>query len=189
MMTFIWKAYDLLSVDVLSHIDCSQADENLERNITELLELKIHEVMTGDEPFYVQHNSYEYETAKPPPAQPPEYDIAFIMNQNSRIKVPLEAKVLKTDGTVADYIRDLKNEFLTCRYAPFVDVGVMLGYLLSGNPKTAFQNIGKKSGYSLMPHPNFSNRNHRVSDHTRSVPAGKTYPSGFRCHHLMMPIG
>ncbi len=65
LLTFVWQGYDLLQSEVLSHIDPELTDDELERSITQLLEPRIHKAMTGDEPFYVQHEVYEYETRQP----------------------------------------------------------------------------------------------------------------------------
>jgi hypothetical protein len=186
--SFIWEAYELLRSEVLDQIDSIQNEVELERSITQLLEPRIHKVMTGFEPFIVQHGSYEYETRKAPPAQPPQYDIAFILNCNPRIMWPCEAKVLYTDGSVAEYINDIKNEFLTCRYAPFSSGGAMLGYLFSGSPENVFDNLEKKIPCKLIPLIPNSNRPQRYSDHKRQVKIGKSYPVHFRCQHLILQI-
>ena len=186
LLSFVWKGYDLFYQDVLTQIDTQQTEEELERTVTQLIEPKISESMTGDEPFYVQHGSYEFETRKQSPAQPPQYDIAFVLSANQKIMWPLEAKVLRSDGAVAPYINDLKNEFLTCRYAPFSSEGAMLGYIFSGNPEKVFQNIERKVPCELTHHPDFLDRHQKFSNHTRSVPHNKSYPRHFRCHHLLL---
>jgi len=160
--------------------------EDLERSLTQVLEPRIHKVMTGYETFYVEHGPYERETKMPPPAQPPQYDIAFVLYHDERIMWPVEAKVLATDGTVADYVTDVREQFLTCRYAPFSSEGAMLGYLLSGDPDTAFASIAAKLPRLLEVHPAFLHRPHRISHHKRRVPRGKPYPPEFACHHLVM---
>ena len=177
----IWLGYDDMrasppNVDTL----------DLERSITQLLEPRISGVMTGDEPFYVQHTPYERETMKPPPAQPPEYDLAFVFRADERIIWPIEAKVLETSLTLAAYIRDVKCEFLTCRYAPFSSSGAMVGYLLVGDPDDAFAAISNKLGCELKPVPEHSHRPNRVSRHTRTIPVGKKYPVDFDCFHLIL---
>ena len=101
---------------------------------------------------------------------------------------PLEAKVLKTDGAVSEYIKEINDNFMTCRYAPFSSEGGMLGYLLSGNPDKAFTNIAKKLPCTLNDHPDFPNRDHKTSDHQRVIPPEKSYPAEFRCHHLLLKI-
>src|SRR5205085_1138808 len=143
------RAYDALAAGVLSRIDVSAGDEDVERSITQLLEPQIHRAMSGDEPFYPQHGAYEDESRKPPPAQPPCYDIAFVMNANPRLKWVLEAKLMRTDGRVAEYIADVRNEFMTCRYSPFSGEGAMVGYLLAGTPSVALQTIAAKLGCAL----------------------------------------
>jgi hypothetical protein len=99
---------------------------------------------------------------------------------------PLEAKVLETPRALAEYERDVREEYLTCRYAPFSSSGAMLGYLISGSALDALANIAKKLGCVLDTVAEFPSRPHRLSNHRRSVPTGKPYPSDFRCHHLVL---
>jgi hypothetical protein len=189
LLTIVWKAYDRFRANELARVDCSQDDEDLERDITRLLEPQMHDVMTRLEPFYVQHEPPEHESRLAAPAQPPHYDIAFVLRDNQRVMWPLEAKVLRTDGNVADYVRAIRANFLTCRYSPFSDEAAMLGYLLSGNCKVTFANIAKKGKWKLSAHDEFPERDHRTSDHQREVPQGKPYPIHFRCHHLLLLLG
>ncbi len=186
LLSFVWQAYDLLQNEILMQIDWKEANEQLERSITQLLEPAIHDVMTRDEPFYVQYEVFEFETRESAQARPPQYDIAFVLYSNRRIMWPLEAKVLRTDGTVAPYIKDLKKEFLTCRYAPFSSEGAMLGYLISGKPANVFHHLETKVPCELYPHPEFPDRDHRCSEHLRHVPANKPYLAHFRCHHVIL---
>ena len=51
LLESVWKAYDRFCVEILRDMDCSREDEDLERDITEHLCLKISDVMTGYEPF------------------------------------------------------------------------------------------------------------------------------------------
>lgn len=181
LLGFVWQAYDIMRIDK-PFVD----GRDLERSITELLELRIHRVMSGDEPFQIQHGSHERETMKAPPAQPPQYDLAFKLNADERIMWPLEAKILETDGSVAEYVEDVREEFLKCRYAPFSSEGAMLGYLLAGASAAAFKNIAEKIPCRFEDHPRFLSRHQKLSRHIRSVPAGKAYPSLFQCHHLIL---
>lgn len=188
LVRLVWEGYDLLREEVLSEIDCNQADEQLERSITQLLERRIRRAMTGYEPFDVQHEVFEWENRQSAKAQPPQYDIAFFLRANEKIIWPLEAKVLSSDGTVAPYVKDIQNEFLTCRYAPFSSEGGMLGYLFSGAPSKAFSNIEAKVSCKLSHHPQFPSRDHKTSNHRRVVPSDKQYPADFCCHHLILQI-
>jgi len=181
LLGFIWAAYDRMRAE-MPVIDT----RDLERSITQCLEPRIRDVMTGDEPFYIQHGPYERETMARPPAQPPQYDLAFVWSREERIMWPLEAKVLETPRTLADYVRDVRDQFLSCRYAPFSSGGAMLGYLLSEEAEDALLNIGTSLGCTLKEVPAFPARPHRLSEHHRMVPAGKNYPADFRCYHLVL---
>ena len=150
--------------------------------------VSISRVMTKDEPFDVQHEVPEFETSYSAKAQPPSYDIAFILRANERIIFPLEAKVLRTENTLSKYIKEINSNFLTCRYAPFSSQAGMLGYLLEGDPKKTFSNIETKVSCTLSEHPDFLEREHKISDHERSIPTGKRYPVKFRCHHLLLEL-
>lgn len=188
LLYFTWKGYDLLQAEVLNQIDVNSADENLERSLTQLLEPRIRRSMSGDEPFDIQHGSYEHETRQLPPAQPPQYDLAFVLRANPRIMWPLEAKVIRAGSDIARYVREIKANFVTARYAPFSRQGAMLGYVLTSDVESVFANIAEKVPCTLEFVPEFSNRPHRRSRHTRSVQPGKTYPREFDCHHLLMVV-
>lgn len=189
MLGFVWNGFDALKADVLDKIDLSEAEEDLERNITQLLDPQIRAVMTGEEPYYIQHAYHEEETRLSAPAQPPLYDLAFVLSANPRIAWPLEAKLLHSDTSVASYVREVKKNYLSCRYAPFVREAAMLGYLLQGEPQTAFRSIAKKIKVKLKKQQAFKGRDHRYSTHKRRPPKGKPYPRKFRCHHMLFEIG
>ena len=151
LLRLVWLGHDRLRRNAAA---INSAD--LERSITQLLEPRIRAEMTGFEPFYIQHGPYERETMALPPAQPPQYDLAFVWRADERIMWPLEAKVLETPGQVSDYVRDVREEFLKCRYAPFTSGGAMLGYLISGQASKALDNIELSLGCKLHKVPAFS---------------------------------
>jgi len=188
MLGFVWKGYELLCEEVLYQIDVVLADEQLERSITQILTPKIRDCMTSFEPFDIEQGVYEYATRVSVSAQPPLYDLAFVLKSNPRIMWPMEAKVLRSDGDVGRYVNEITDNFLTCRYAPFSGEGAMLGYLLAGDPAIVFENIAFKTPCSLKDHPAFFSHPHKTSDHIRTVPIDKHYPINFRCHHLIMPL-
>ena len=159
---------------------------DLERSITQVLEPRISAAMTGFEPFYVQHGPFERETKRPAPAQPPEYDLAFVLRADERIMWPMEAKVLETPSSVTAYTQDVENEFLKCRYAPFSSSGAMLAYLISGSATDALASIATKLDCELHDVVEHSARPNRYSKHVRCVPQGKSYPSAFECYHLIL---
>lgn len=181
LLSFVWAAYDEMRSNP-PYVD----GRDLERSITQLLEPRINNAMTGDEPYYVQHGPFERETMAAPPAQPPAYDLAFVLRANERIMWPLEAKVLETPATLAEYERDVREQYLTCRYAPFTPSGAMLGYLLSGVASDALDGIARKLNVTLDEVREFPQRPHRLSVHQRIVPIGKSYSAVFECHHLIL---
>jgi hypothetical protein len=160
---------------------------DLERSITQLLEAAIDDVVPGEAPYYVQHGPYERETMLAPPAQPPAYDLAFVFRADPRVMWPAEAKVLTSAKALADYLADVREQYLTCRYAPFSASGAMLGYLLDGEANEALENIAQRLAISFTESaPINPDRPHRSTMHTRDVPAGKVYPTPFRCHHIVL---
>jgi len=189
MLESVWKGYLSLKDELLEKIDVSQVDEERERSITQLLELHIRDSLTGYEAFYVQHGTFETETKLPGRAQSPAYDLAFILRTNRRIMWPLEAKIMRTPANIAPYVKDINNEFLTGRYAPFSRSAAMLGYLLSGAPENTTENIEKSLEVPLIPHPAFHPRfTHHTSEHRRNL-KNETWASGqFTCHHMIMPL-
>ncbi len=188
LLTWVWEGAEALSREILAEADWTRAEDDLEREITELLEIRIRERIPDGCPVYLQHEKKERESRRPAPAQPKEYDLAFVIRANERVMWPLEAKILRTDGCVTEYVRDITDEFLTCLYAPFSHEGGMLGYLLSGETRVAFNKISALLGVELRAHPEFLDREHRISDHNRNVPAGRNYPRDFRCHHLLISM-
>jgi hypothetical protein len=179
LLGFVWAGYDSLCQNP-PVID----GKDLERSITQVLVRRIDQLMTGDEPFYIQHGPFERATMAAPPAQPPAYDLAFVMQADERIMWPMEAKVLETPNRLASYLRDVQEEFLTCRYAPFSGSGAMLGYLLTGTSGEALVNIATKLACTLTSLGTV--RAHAVSHHQRILPPGKPWPTEFVCHHLIM---
>ena len=178
---FIWLAYEDMRASP-PKVDT----KDLERSITQLMEPRVRKNMTGDEPFYIQHGPYERETMKAPPAQPPQYDLAFIFRADEKIMWPMEAKVLETSTKVPRYIRDVQKEFLTCRYAPFSNSGAMLGYLLKGKPEDVFTAIARNLDCTLEPVSEYPDKPNRISQHKRDVPPGKKYPLDFDCYHMIL---
>ena len=184
----MWEGYEDLFTNVILSVDITQADDELERAITQILEPRIRQRLSGDEPWDVQHGSYEYATRKPSPAQPPQYDIAFVLRRNPRIMWPLEAKVLRNDRAIGPYVRDVRREFLTGRYAPHVNGGAMLGYLLRGCPEAVFRGISDHLACRLRPLRKFDPARHRVSVHHREIQNPDFLSGPFRCHHLVMKM-
>lgn len=183
LLGYVWQAYDTLKANPPA-IDT----EDLERSLTQVLVPRIRAAMTGYESFGVEHGPYERETKKPPPAQPPQYDIAFVLYDDERVMWPLEAKLLTSDRAVTAYASEIRAQFLTCRYSPFSSEGAMLGYLLAGDSDQTFRNIAARVPCLMIRPSTFKEQAYRVSCHKRKVPAGKPCPPRFLCHHLLMPF-
>jgi len=189
LLNVIWEAYDRLLIQFASQIAWDEEYDDLERSITQEFEREIRRGRNAYLPCDIQHGPYEKETRAKAPAQPPQYDLAFVFTDDTRLMWPLEAKVLKTDKAtdagLNEYIKAIKENYLTCRYAPLSNSGAMLGYLKVGNPDSIFANIATGlsctlNSYSPLP------RHHKTSDHIRAVPTGKNYPPDFHCHHLVL---
>lgn len=185
LLGYIWQGLDGLKARGYRY---ESDQEDIERTITEGLAQEIRDVMTGYEPYYLEHGPHEHETRSTANAQPPTYDLAFIFRRNPRAKWPIEAKVLKTDGVVAEYVKDVHGSYLNFRYAPFSSQAAMLGYLLGGRPARSLERIAEKLAIAMERHTSFPDRDHGVTHHTREVPAGKEYPQEFMCHHLIFLI-
>jgi hypothetical protein len=181
----IWAGFERLKIlSSTSTFDC----RDLERSITQLLAAAINDVVPGEAPYYIQHGPYERETMLAPPAQPPAYDLAFVLRADERVMWPAEAKVLSSAGALADYLADVREQYLTCRYAPFSASGAMLAYLLDGSAEAVLENIAERLGVTFVETGSTTKpvRPHRSTVHDRAVPAGKPYPTPFRCHHIVL---
>lgn len=185
----VWAAYDDLDASILSQVDWSQAEDEVERSLTAYHSAKIQERQTGDEPFILLPEMPEFETRQPAPARSKAYDFGFVMRGGDYSMVwPIEAKVLKSDKKLGPYLHDLDDKFLKCKAAPFSHEGALIGYLLSGSPSVVFDGIAAHIGQLLFSHAAFPSRNHRTSTHKRDVPKDKPYPKDFLCHHLVMEL-
>lgn len=192
LLGLVWGAYDDIHRDVWSRIDWTRDYDDLERSLSEDLAGAINGQMDGYLPVQVMHGPSERESRAAPPAQPPEYDIAFQWRDNPLLMWPLEAKVLNSDRDTKDNLKDYtdtaRDRYLTGYYAPFSNGGAMLGYLKSGDPETVAGHIGMRLGVALVTYAAFPTRCHKTSDHLRTIPTGKSNPPKFRLHHLILPL-
>lgn len=191
ILDIIWKAYDRLFKNKLSHINISDADLQLERSVTELLHDEINLIMRengGFASYLVCHERFEYETMPVDSNRPPQYDIAFVWMGHSYLKWPCEAKVIRTENAVAPYINDIETAFIPCIYAPFSSSAAMLGYLVDGKPENTFRNIEKGLNITLSHCPKNEKRPHKHSMHSRIVPRGKKYTTKLTLHHLLLNL-
>lgn len=191
LLALLWEGYDRLHSAKLSQVNVEDADIQLERSVTALLHDEIQMIIAergGFAGFLLRHESWELETCELRPSRPPQYDLAFVWFENPLVQWPCEAKVLRTAGAVSEYAADVRNAFLTCIYAPFSNSGAMLGFLFQGEVSVTLERVSATLPAPLVPCPQHAARSHRISRHVREVPHGKTYPSQFECHHLILPL-
>ena len=167
----------------MASVDLTQPLEQLERDLARhhFREINMFWAQeTGGECAFTPHHEYpELETRSPAPAKPPAYDIAFVWNANPRIAWPIEAKVVPTPGTLADYLGDVKK-FTDGIAAPLSGVGAQIAYLLTGTTDDFFNNLSTRLSIPLQTLAEFSSRAHRVSSHTRNgIP-------DLELHHMAM---
>src|ERR1035437_4145539 len=183
VLDWTWRAFDMVRAGALGNVDLTQPLEQLERDLArhhfcELNMLWAQE--TGGECAFTPHHEYpELETRSPAPARPPAYDIAFVWNANRRIAWPIEAKVVPTPATLADYLGDVKK-FTDGIAAPLSGIGAQIAYLLTGTTDDFFNNLSTRLSLPLQTLAEFSARAHRVSSHTR-----KSSPD-LELHHMAM---
>ena len=188
LMQLVWRGYDRLLAQDLNVVLFSDADEDKERSLNLLLNLRIHECLSGDEPFRFVHETPEQTKRKGRGARPPQPDMGFVLNNYPRTVWPLEAKVLFDDQAVGPYVAEINDNFITCRYATFSGEGAMLGYLLHGEPERTFAAIATLLRQALIPHPHFPDRPQRMTHHQRNHVPHPNSPREFTCHHLLLRI-
>jgi len=181
LLGYVWAGYDSLRAE-----NPVLPDPSDEVNINFLLVVHIDRKKPKNCPFDVQHTPPELSTRLGPSGPPPSPDIGFFPRTDLRLMFPLEAKVLKTDGHLSEYLKALRTRFLQCRYAPYSSEGAMIGYLLTGAPEVVFKKLRGRLRTPVEQHPDFPARSHRISNHRRSHRRCRHCPPEFRCHHLVM---
>jgi hypothetical protein len=187
MLDYVWRGYDRLrQVDSFS---VAQEDAHLEDEITAALHARVQDVihnLNPFSPFMVVHQPLEVGKQKHM-GRPPQSDLGFrLVGGNVRSHFSIEAKLIRTDGAVSRYVKEISDNFLTGRYSTFSSEAAMLGYLLSGTACNAFSAIGSALKCKLTQPSFFPNREHRYSFHQRKVGAAPHLGTKFKCHHLLM---
>lgn len=188
LLALVWRGCDRLVENDLAEVPFSADDEAKEESLNFLLALRINECKSGDEPFYVHPEVPEQAKRKRGRGKSPQPDIGFVLYESPRSVWPLEGKVLNNERDIGPYVEEITGNFLTGRYATFSAEGAMLGYLLRGDPCVTFQCIAMKLGSALEHHPNFPERNHKISPHDREKGWQPRGASRFCCHHLLLRI-
>lgn len=192
ILNLLWQAYERLKQTALYKVDILQADLQLERSVSALLSDEIQMLLReqgGFASYLVSHERWEIETLNPEISnRPSQYDICFVWYAQRELKWPCEAKVLKTDGDVAPYVADIRNEFMPCTYGPLSSSGAMLGLLVQGDPHTALRSIEAKLGLQVITRLEQAPRPHASTALKRTPPFGKTYPIEFELNHLILHL-
>ena len=184
LMGYVWEGTRSFANEL--RIDLTQDLENLERGLNQFIAQRIRDAMTDRPPFYLEHHPFEDQGRSNPPAVPKAPDLAFFLRANPRASLPIEAKVLDTDEAVAEYVGEINNNFLECRYAPFSSHGAMLGYLRKGKVDTAIKSVATALTCTLVLLPALKQWNHHTSEHQRKSKNCRGFPTDFTCHHLIV---
>jgi hypothetical protein len=187
MMGYVWQGFDTLLEK--ENFELGKAEESLERDISFVVCQKIRDAIDGKPPYYLEHLPPENERRVSAQAAPPTPDLGFVWIHNPRAIFPLEAKILSTDRKVGKYVKEIKDNFLTGRYASFSSEAAMLGYLLKGKAERAFENISSRLNCTLKRYPPYQKRNHRFSRHRRNENGTGSSRKDFMCHHIIILFG
>lgn len=182
-LDWTWRGFDALRENVLNEVDFNQPLDQLERDLTSKHFIEINRMFAAEteglSSIIPHHEFPENESAPGGSGKPPASDICFIWYHNQRVSWPIEAKVLKTPGALADYLGDTAK-FEKGIAAPLVGEGAQVAYLLSGTTHEFFTNLSTRITSLLQTVPEFSTRPHYASNHARiSIPA-------LKLHHLAM---
>ncbi|MEK6258075.1 MAG: hypothetical protein AABP62_05595 [Planctomycetota bacterium] len=185
VLDWTWRAFDALRKNHLVRIDLTQPLEQVERDLVRNHYVEIQVLFAAETDGYATfvptHEWPEMETRATAAAKPPAYDLAFVSSDNRRWAWPIEAKVVSSTDRLADYLKDVNDKFVGGIAAPLVGEGAMIGYLLVTDTTTVFNNLETRLAQSLETVPEFVQRPHRVSWHSRgSAP-------DLRLHHMLMP--
>lgn len=185
VLGWTWRAFDALMAKHAPAVDFSQPMEQLERDLVRCHFVEIQLLFASETDGYAtvvpQHEWPELESRKSAAAKPPAYDLAFISTANQRWAWPIEAKVLPTPATLAEYLKDVSDKYVAGVASPLLGDGAMIAYLLQKDSAQAFfQNLAAKLQQSLQLVPEFAERTHRMTDHVR------TSNPNLRLHHLAM---
>lgn len=181
LLGYVWAGYEALRSEKPTTLNPHD-----EISVNSHLESWIQRKKPKNSPFDIQHTPPEPATRLTPSRPPPAPDFGFFPRENRRAMFPLEAKVLKTEGDLGQYLKALRTRFLQCRYAPHSGEGVIIGYLLAGDTAVVFRKLSGRLRIQLRSHDDFPAKPHRVSMHQRKHRRCKNSPMEFRCHHLVM---
>ena len=190
MLDWVWRAFDTLRAEHVGRVDVTKPLEQLERDLTDLHFGEIQQAWAQDtggaSAFYPDHEIPEFESRHSAKAQPPAYDLGFVLRDNPRYIWPIEAKVVRKASILKAYLADVRDKFLAGIAAPFTGEAGMIGYLLAGVSTEVFTGLELELSQPLCHPSAFAARDHRTSYHTRGrSPFGRDLPD-LLLHHLVM---
>jgi hypothetical protein len=184
ILDWTWRAFDALAAKHLSKVDLTQSLDQIERDLVRHhfieIQLLFAEETDGYSSLIPHHEWPEMESRASAWAKPPAYDLAFISTTNQRWAWPLEAKVIPTQGTLAEYLKDVNDKFVAGVASPRIGEGAMIAYLLSDDSEAFLQNVAAKLARTLNPVTEFPARIHSTSEHVRATAPDLTL------HHMVM---
>ena len=190
MLEWVWRGFDQLRDEQLARVDLTEPLEQLERDLTQLHSEEIQHVWAQDtggiSAISPGHEIPEFDSRYSAKAQPPAYDLGFVLRDNRRCIWPVEAKVVRNAGNLHAYIGDVRDKFIGGIAAPFVGEAAMIAYLLAGSAREVFTGLERHLSQPLNHPAAFGERDHRTSFHTRGRSAfGRDLPD-LLLHHLIM---
>jgi len=145
ILDWLWRAFEALRAGPVARVDFTKPLDQLERDFTDLHFKEIQRLWAGETggatTFYPDHEIPEFESRQPAPAQPPAYDLGFVLYANPRIIWPIEAKVVRKPSALTAYLADVRDKFVAGIAAPFVGQAAMIGYLLAGEAAELFAGL------------------------------------------------
>lgn len=170
VLDWTWRAFDVFHAGVLRHVNIRQPLDQLERDLTSKHFIEIQRIFAAETDglsSIIPHHEFPENESRPRGSgKPPASDISFVWYENQRVSWPIEAKVLPTPRTLADYLRDTKK-FTDGIAAPLSGAGAQIAYILTGTTDEFFNNLGGRFSLPLQIVPEFATRAHRASSHRR----------------------
>jgi hypothetical protein len=153
VLDWTWRAFDLIRAKHLSRIDLTQPLEQLERDLVRHHFVEIQLLFAADTDGYasmVPHHEWpEMQSRSSASAKPPANDLAFVSLNNQQWAWAIEAKVVPTSDSLAEYLKDVNEKFVTGIASPMIGEGGMLGYLLRDDAAVALDNLQERLGQRL----------------------------------------
>jgi hypothetical protein len=187
VIDWTWRAFDELRKELaVRKIDWDVPIEQLERSLVQLHFLEIQEIYLtetdGLATIVPIHEWDEFESRSRASAKPRSCDFGFCAGKalNRRWFWPIEAKVIYTSNSLADYLKDVKGKFVGGKVAPFVGEGGMVAYFVGTDSDSFFSGLERQLKARLEFVKGFREDSHRVSRHKR-----RGRPP-IRLHHMRM---